>query len=63
MKMTNSVNDSLGMEVVQAVKDLSGEGLCHILVESAVLSQGAGDRTTRNVFKEARKSLSVVGQL
>jgi hypothetical protein len=33
-------------------------GLCHILVELAVLSQGAGDRTTQNIFKEARKSIS-----
>ena len=45
--------DSLGMEVVQTVKDLSSERLGYILVEPTAFSQDAGNRTTRNVFKEA----------
>jgi len=57
-----SVNDSLGMEVVQTVKDLRSERLRHVLIESAVFSQGTGDRTTRDVFKEAAKPLSAVSQ-
>jgi len=58
--MTYSVNDSLGMEIVQAIKDLSGEGLGHNFIEPAVLSENTGDRATRNVFKETVKPLSAV---
>ena len=58
--MKYSVNDSLGMEIVQTVKDLRGERLRHILVKSTVLSQDASNRTTWNVFKEATKLSSVV---
>ena len=32
------MDDSLGVEVVQAIKDLSSEGLRHILVEPTQLS-------------------------
>lgn len=53
MKMKYSMNNPLGMEVVQTVEDLFSEGLRHVLVETAVLSQNTGDRTTWNVFEEA----------
>ena len=46
------MNNSLGMEVIQAIEDLSGKVLCQIIDESTLLSQVIGDRTTRNVFKE-----------
>ena len=46
------MNDSFGMEVVQTVKDLRSEGLCHVLIESASFSQDTGNRTTPSVFKE-----------
>jgi len=49
------MNDSFGMEVVQTVKDLRGEGLRHILIESTSFPQDTGNRTTPNVFKEAMK--------
>jgi len=47
------VDDSLGMEVVQTLKDLSSERLGHVLVEPTAVSQDAGDRAARNVFEEA----------
>jgi hypothetical protein len=56
------MNDSLGVEVVQTVEDLSSEGLYQILAEPSVAAQEAGNRTTRNIFKEAIKSLSTVRQ-
>ena len=52
------MDDSLGMKVVQAVKDLSGEGLRHVLVEPTLLSQDTGNRTTRDIFKETTNSVS-----
>ena len=57
------MNDSLGMEVVQTAEDLSSEGFYQILAKSTVAVQEAGNRTTRNIFKEAIKSLSTVSQL
>ena len=56
------MDDSLGVEVVQAVKDLSSEGLRHVLDEPTLLSQDTNNRTTRNVFKEATDPLSAVCQ-
>ena len=56
------MNDSLGMEVVQAIEDLSGEGLRHVLVEPTQLSQDTGDRTAWNVFKETINPLSAACQ-
>jgi hypothetical protein len=47
------MDDPLGMEIVQTVKDLRSEQLRHVLVESTVLSQDTGNRTTGNVFEEA----------
>jgi len=55
VKSTYSMDDSLGMQVVQTVEDLSSERLGHILVEPTAFSQDAGNRTTRNVFEEAIK--------
>ena len=51
--MKHPMNNPLRMEVVQTVEDLFSEGLRHVLVETTVFSQNAGDRTTRNVFEEA----------
>ena len=56
------MNDSLGMEVVQTSEDLSSEGFYQILAKPTVAVQEAGNRTTRNIFKEAIKSLSTVSQ-
>ena len=48
------MNDSLGMEMVQAIKGLSSEGLRHVLIEPTVLfrdtgnGRTAGDVSTRN---------------
>ena len=55
-----SVDDPLGMEVLETFKDLRSEGLRYVLIESTVFSQDAGNRTTRNVFKEAIKPTSAV---
>ena len=52
------MDDSLGMKVVQAVKDLSGEELRHVLVEPTLLSQDIGNRTTRDVFEETTNPVS-----
>lgn len=53
MEMKHSMNNPFRMEIVQTVEDLFREGLRHVLVETTVLSQNTGDRTTRNVFEEA----------
>jgi hypothetical protein len=37
------VNDSLGVEVMQTVKDLISEALYHILVEPTMLIQSTGN--------------------
>jgi hypothetical protein len=56
------MNDSLGMEVVQTLENLSSEGFYQILAEPTVVAQEAGDRTTWNIFKEAIKPQSTVYQ-
>ena len=58
-KALHSVDDSLGMKVFQTVEDLGTERLRHVVVKSTMLSQDTSNRSTRNIFKEARK-LSVI---
>ena len=58
-KRNYPMNYSLGMKVVQTVKDLRSERLRHVLTKPTVLSQNTSNRTTRNIFEETGRRLSV----
>ena len=51
-RQTYSVQDTLGVEVLQPTQNLSGEGLGHFFIEFTMLAQTTGNRTTRNIFQE-----------
>lgn len=40
------------MKVLQTAQDLARERLRDLLIELAMFTQAAGDRTTRNIFEE-----------
>lgn len=47
------MKNSFGVEVLQAVENLGGEGLGDLLTELAMLPDTAADGATRNVFQES----------
>ena len=55
VRLEITVEDTFGVEVLEAGEDLTREGLGDVLVEFAVLEQAAPDRSTRDVFKEAEE--------